>query len=83
MKLAKPVGKASISASSLEDRFENIEVDSLDLLIIGMYLCDAFDIPEAVGKDMRPETLLEMREFLVGKTPMQSIDVDAALAVMS
>jgi len=62
--------------------FENLDVDSLDLLIIGMYLCDAFSVPEAVGKEMKPETVREMKDFLVNNTPMTSFDVEAALMVV-
>jgi acyl carrier protein len=82
MALAKPVGKATLKAESIDDRFENIEVDSLDLLIIGMYLCDAFAVSEEKGKEMRPETVGQMKEFLVANAGKPTIDVDAMLQVM-
>lgn len=82
MALAKPIGKATIKADSIDVRFENIEVDSLDLLIIGMYLCDAFGVSEEKGKEMRPETVGQMKEFLVVNAGKPTIDVDAVLQVM-
>jgi acyl carrier protein len=82
MALAKPVGKPTINAEEIDVRFENLDVDSLDLLIIGMYLCDAFNVPETVGKEMKPETVREMKDFLVNNTPMTSFDVEAALMVV-
>jgi acyl carrier protein len=82
MALAKPVGKSTINAELIDVRFENIEVDSLDLLIIGMYLCDAFDVPEEKGKEMRPETVGQMKEFLVANSRLAAIDVNGVLQVM-
>jgi acyl carrier protein len=83
MALAKPVGKSTIKAESIDIRFEEIEVDSLDLLIIGMYLCDAFAISEEKGKEMRPETVAQMKEFLIEYAGIPTIDVDAVLQVMA
>lgn len=83
MALAKPVGKATLKAESIDVRFEEIEVDSLDLLIIGMYLCDAFDVSEEKGKEMRPETVGQMKEFLVANSRAPTIDVNAVLQVMA
>ena len=82
MALAKPVGKATLQAESIDVRFQDIEVDSLDLLIIGMYLCDAFAVPEEKGKEMRPETVGQMKEFLVANSRAPTIDVNAVLQVM-
>jgi acyl carrier protein len=82
MALAKPVGKSTINAELIDVRFENIEVDSLDLLIIGMYLCDAFDVSEEKGKEMRPETVGQMKEFLVANSRLAAIDVNGVLQVM-
>jgi acyl carrier protein len=79
---AKPVGKPSVPASSMADRFENLEIDSLDGLIMGMYLCDAFAVSEAEGKDMKPETVGDMRDFLVKHARISQIDVEKAIEVM-
>ena len=57
MALAKPVGKATLQAESIDVRFQDIEVDSLDLLIIGMYLCDAFAVSEE--KETLPEAAMQ------------------------
>ena len=79
---AKPYGKPAIPATSMEDRFENIEIDSLDGLIMGMYLCDAFAVPETVGKEMQPETVGDMRDFLVKHARVSEIDIKKAIEVM-
>lgn len=83
MALAKPVGKSTVKAESIDVRFQEIDVDSLDLLIIGMYLCDAFAVPEAKGKEMRPETVGQMKEFLVANAGISTMDVEAAIQVMA
>ena len=82
MAVAKPVGKSTVLATSMDDRFENLNVDSLDGFIIGMYLCDVFAVPEAKGKEMKPETVGQMRDFLVQNARVQKIDMEAALEAM-
>jgi hypothetical protein len=47
-----------------------------------MYLCDAFVVSEEKGKEMRPETVGQMKEFLVANAGKPTIDVDAMLQVM-
>jgi acyl carrier protein len=82
MALAKPMGKPTVNAEQIDSGFESIDVDSLDLLIIAMYLCDAFAVPEEVGKEMRPANLREMKDFLVANATVEGFDVNSAIAVM-
>jgi acyl carrier protein len=82
MAVAKPVGKSTVLATSMDERFESLNIDSLDGFIIGMYLCDAFAVSEAKGKEMQPETVGQMRDFLVQNARVEKIDMEAALEAM-
>jgi hypothetical protein len=82
MAVAKPVGKSTVLATDMAQRFESLNIDSLDGFIIGMYLCDAFDVSEAKGKEMQPETVGQMRDFLVKNARIEKIDMEAALEAM-
>jgi acyl carrier protein len=64
-KVAKPMHPDFDNAKSLEDKFMDIEVDSLDCLIIGIYLCEIYGISEELGKTLNPQTLQEMYDFLM------------------
>ena len=78
--LAKTDVNPAVPAGSLNDTFPELNIDSLDGLIMGMYLCDAFKIPEEVGKGMRPQTVGEMKAFCVEHATVESIDVNKVLA---
>jgi hypothetical protein len=82
MAVAKPVGKSTVLATDMAQRFEILNIDSLDGFIIGMYLCDTFDVSEAKGKEMQPETVGQMRDFLVKNARIEKIDMEAALEAM-
>jgi len=82
MALAKPMGKPTVNAEQIDSGFETIDVDSLDLLIIAMYLCDAFAVPEEVGNEMRPANLREIKDFLVANATVEGFHVNSAIAVM-
>lgn len=66
-------------AKSLTDTFQELNIDSLDAMIIGMYLCDAFAVPETEGKNFRPKTVGEYKDLLVQHSTKESINVDEAI----
>ena len=74
--VAKTEANPPVPAISLEDRFADLNIDSLDGLILGMYICDAFKVPEEVGKTMKPASVKEMMVFLAANATVDSIDVD-------
>ena len=69
VKLAKPsVGKASF-VSSMEDKFEELDLDSLDHLMMMMYFGSIYEIEEEALQNSRYETVKELKEFLeINKT---------------
>jgi acyl carrier protein len=79
---AKPFGAQALPATQMTDRFEELGIDSLDGLIMGLYLCDAFAVPETEGKEMQPETVGDMRNFLVRYAQVAQVDIEKALEVM-
>lgn len=64
-KVVKPMHPDFDNAKSLDDKFMDIEVDSLDCLLIGIYLCEIYGISEELGKTLNPQTLREMHDFLM------------------
>jgi acyl carrier protein len=77
--LAKTPTNPPIAAGSLDDLFPDLNIDSLDGLILGMYMCDAFGVPEEVGKTMQVRSVGDMKVFLVANATVESIDVDKVL----
>ena len=77
--LAKTPSNPPVAAGSLDDLFPDLNIDSLDGLILGMYLCEAFGVPEEVGKTMQVRSVGDTRDFLVANTTVDSIDVDKVI----
>lgn len=62
--LAKPVSAATSHASSLDDKFVELGLDSLDTIMLSIYFGDIFGIEEAVMKEMQVITLNDLKAFL-------------------
>jgi acyl carrier protein len=78
--LAKTPSNPPVAAGSLDDLFPDLNIDSLDGLILGMYLCDAFGVSEEVGKTMQVRSVGEMRDFLVANATIQQINVENVIS---
>jgi acyl carrier protein len=78
--LAKTPSNPPVPAGSLDDPFPALNIDSLDGLILGMYLCEAFGVPEEVGKTMQVRSVGEMRDFLVANATIQQINVENVIS---
>ena len=44
----------------MEERFTETCFDSLDMLMIAMYMSEIYDIDDAIAKELKPETVQEM-----------------------
>lgn len=63
-RVARPVHHEFIPISSMEERFEDSCFDSLDMLMIAMYMAMIYDIEDEIAKEMRPETVQEMYDLI-------------------
>ncbi len=79
-KTAKTPTNPPQPSESLEDNYQDLNIDSLDGLIMGMYLCDAFGIDEEIGKTMQVKTVGETMSFCVANATVQQINVDEVIA---
>lgn len=79
VKLAKPFHDQAPPIDNVKDSLSDHGIDSLDMLMIGMYACDVFGISEEDAKQMRVRTVEELRDFLYAHATKKDIDVDAAI----
>ena len=79
---AKPFHGASIVIDSLDTPFKEYGIDSLDMLMICIYMSEAFKVPEEVAKNMQPANAGQMKDFLFEHAPSKDLDVDAAIEAM-
>jgi acyl carrier protein len=79
-RLAKTPNNPPIPAGSLDDLLPDLNIDSLDTLVLGMYLCDAFGVPEEVGKTMQVRSVGDFKAFLVANARIEQIDVENVIS---
>jgi predicted oxidoreductase len=79
-RLAKTPNNPPIPAGSMHDPLPDLNIDSLDTLVLGMYLCDAFGVPEEVGKTMQVRSVGDFKAFLVANATIEQIDVENVIS---
>jgi len=78
--VARPAHKDKIVASAMEEKLQEIDIDSLDAMIIGMYLCDLYGIPDDdETKDWSPESIEQFYEYLMRRKTKEPASLDEAL----
>lgn len=78
--VAKPYTADAATVEDLDTPFVSVGVDSLDMLMISIYMTDVFGVPEDIAKTMQVNTAREMREFLLAHATIEVSDVDSAIA---
>lgn len=67
------------NAKSLDDKLQDIDIDSLDSLLMGLYLCELYGIPEDKGKELSPVTVREIHDFLMAHKTKEPESLEAAI----
>lgn len=79
-KLARPAHANPILATGMEDVFADIGLDSLDGLVMLMYLCELYGIPDDdETKTWAPKTVKELYDLLMSRKTQEPESVEKAL----
>lgn len=79
-KKVRPAYQEYKDVTNLDIPFAETGLDSMDGLMMGIFMCDIYGIDDETGKTMQPQTPREMMEFLEKhktKTPVsvqESVD---------
>lgn len=77
--VARPAHAGKAPASSMEDKLTDIGIDSLDGLIMTMYFCELYGIPEDdETKDWHPTSVQEVFDYLMKRKTQEPESVEAA-----
>jgi acyl carrier protein len=79
VKLAKPFHKEAHDLTSLDIKFAETTIDSLDMLMIGLYLGDVFGISEEDAKQIMAKTPAELFELIKKFATKFPEDVDKTI----
>ena len=61
---AKPMHMDLAFATSMDDEMADLSIDSLDGLMMMMYIGELFGIDDEVAKDFNPKTVQEVYDFV-------------------
>lgn len=79
----KPSASAFVPATSLEAPLADTGLDSLDVTLLAVYVCELFGIPEAIGKDFAPRTYSDIITFIDRHGTRVPASLDEAFAVVA
>jgi acyl carrier protein len=75
-----PVNSMGAEATSLDQSLAETGLDSLDLLMMGIYLSDIYGVPEEIAKTMQATTVNDMFVFMEQKATKTPTSVHDAIA---
>ena len=64
IKVIIPVNAKNAHATSLDQQLVDTGMDSLDLLMMGIYLADIYGVDEETAKHAQPKTVQEFFDFM-------------------
>lgn len=59
-RVARPAHHEFVPVTSMDEKFEESCFDSMDMMMIGMYMSMIYNIDDDIAKDLRPETPAQM-----------------------
>lgn len=79
VKLATPNNSNSVNITSLDTPIVDSGLDSLDVIMVSIYLSDVYGVPEEIAKTMSVETVRQMFEFMEANKTKEPTSVESAL----
>lgn len=77
--IARPAHAGKLPAASMEDELADIGIDSLDGLIMIMYFCELYGIPDDdETKDWHPKTVQEVEDYIERRKTQTPESLEAA-----
>lgn len=79
IKVATPVNSNKAQATSLDQPLSETGLDSLDLLMVGIYLAEIFGVSEEIAKQMQPKTVSDMINYMHFNRSKEPASVEEAI----
>ena len=77
--MARPAHHEFVPIQSMEERFEDGSLDSLDMLMVAMYMSELYGIDDEVAKELKPETVQEMFDLITLHKTKEPESIEAAM----
>jgi acyl carrier protein len=82
-RIARPAHHAFAPLESMDQRFEDSDLDSLDMLMIAIYFSDIYGIEEKVAKEMHPETLQQLYDLVCQHRTKVPTSIEEAVGLIN
>lgn len=79
-RVARPTHLDFTPLESLDQQIKETELDSLDTMVLCMYMAELYGISDETSKDMLPETPQQLLDFLVIHKTKEPQSVEQAMA---
>jgi acyl carrier protein len=79
-KVARPAHNDYAPFTTEEQLFTDSSLDSLDMLMVSIYMCELYGISEEVGKEMHPTNIGEMKAFIDLHKTKEPESIETAIA---
>jgi acyl carrier protein len=80
--LATPLNSNQVDIKSLDENLADTGLDSLDMLMVGIYLGDIYGVSEDNLKTLQPITVRDLFEFMCQHKTKDPTSVKEALAAI-
>lgn len=78
-KVARPIQTNWVAATSIDQPFQELSLDSMDVLMVCIYMSELYGIDEETAKTMQPTTIQELYDFLQQHKTMEPQSVEDAI----
>lgn len=79
IEIARPVSADELKLSTLDIALKDTGLDSLDYLMVGVYLSEIFGVSEEDMKQMQATTVREMLDYMLSKKTKEPESVQSAI----
>jgi acyl carrier protein len=77
-RVAKPAHMSFKAAEAMEDKMADLNIDSLDGLVMLMYFCELYGVDDETSKEWHPTTVQECYDLLMAHKTMEPESVEKA-----
>jgi hypothetical protein len=77
-RVSKPVHMSFRPAESMQDVMAELNIDSLDGLVMLMYFCELYGVDDAVSKEWMPTTVQEVHDLLMSHKTIEPESLEKA-----
>lgn len=81
-RIAKPAHAEFAPLESIHDSFAEANLDSMDVLVMCMYMAEIYGVSEEASKEMHPKTANDLLLFLMDRGTKQPSSVEEALELI-